>query len=80
MISTGQRPRRRSDTDGLLAVPPLQQCRYRPYRRRDPLAEHAFSQDGGLAVLFGNLAEDGCIVKTAGVDESILKFTGPGDL
>ncbi|MBB3936288.1 dihydroxy-acid dehydratase [Aureimonas phyllosphaerae] len=38
--------------------------------------EHAFSQDGGLAVLFGNLAEDGCIVKTAGVDESILKFTG----
>jgi dihydroxy-acid dehydratase len=39
--------------------------------------EHAFSQDGGLAVLFGNLAEDGCIVKTAGVDESILKFSGP---
>lgn len=39
--------------------------------------EHAYSQDGGLAVLFGNLAEDGCIVKTAGVDESILKFTGP---
>ncbi|HWA61749.1 MAG TPA: dihydroxy-acid dehydratase [Caulobacteraceae bacterium] len=38
---------------------------------------HAFSQDGGLAVLFGNLAEDGCIVKTAGVDESILKFSGP---
>jgi len=38
---------------------------------------NAFSQDGGLAVLFGNLAEDGCIVKTAGVDESILKFTGP---
>jgi dihydroxy-acid dehydratase len=39
-------------------------------------AEHAFSQDGGLAVLYGNLAEDGCIVKTAGVDESILKFAG----
>ncbi|AEV37018.1 Dihydroxy-acid dehydratase [Pseudovibrio sp. FO-BEG1] len=39
--------------------------------------EHAYSQDGGLAVLFGNLAEDGCIVKTAGVDESILKFSGP---
>ena len=38
--------------------------------------EHAFSKDGGLAVLFGNLAEDGCIVKTAGVDESILKFSG----
>jgi dihydroxy-acid dehydratase len=38
--------------------------------------EHPFSKDGGLAVLYGNLAEDGCIVKTAGVDESILKFTG----
>ncbi|NVJ97660.1 MAG: dihydroxy-acid dehydratase [Alphaproteobacteria bacterium] len=37
---------------------------------------HAYSQDGGLAVLFGNIAEDGCIVKTAGVDESILTFTG----
>ncbi|MFC0009058.1 dihydroxy-acid dehydratase [Devosia nitrariae] len=40
-------------------------------------AEHPFSRDGGLAVLKGNLAVDGCIVKTAGVDESILKFTGP---
>lgn len=39
--------------------------------------EHAFSQDGGLAVLYGNLAHDGCIVKTAGVDDSILKFSGP---
>ncbi|TAL35842.1 MAG: dihydroxy-acid dehydratase [Phenylobacterium sp.] len=38
--------------------------------------DHAFSKDGGLAVLKGNLALDGCIVKTAGVDESILKFTG----
>jgi len=37
---------------------------------------HAYSQDGGLAVLYGNLAVDGCIVKTAGVDASILKFTG----
>ncbi|MBP6761412.1 MAG: dihydroxy-acid dehydratase, partial [Thauera sp.] len=37
---------------------------------------HAFSQDGGLAVLYGNIAEKGCIVKTAGVDESIWKFTG----
>ena len=37
---------------------------------------HAYSRDGGLAVLFGNLAEDGCIVKTAGVDASILTFTG----
>jgi dihydroxy-acid dehydratase len=40
-------------------------------------AAHAFSKDGGLAVLSGNLALDGCIVKTAGVDESILKFEGP---
>lgn len=39
--------------------------------------EHAYSQDGGLAVLFGNLAEDGCIVKTAGVDKEILTFAGP---
>ncbi len=39
-------------------------------------APHAFSQDGGLAVLYGNLAEDGCIVKTAGVDDSNLTFTG----
>jgi dihydroxy-acid dehydratase len=39
--------------------------------------EHAFSQDGGLAVLFGNLAPEGSIVKTAGVDESILTFRGP---
>ena len=39
--------------------------------------EHAYSKDGGLAVLYGNLAQDGCIVKTAGVDEHILKFSGP---
>ncbi len=38
--------------------------------------EHAYSKDGGLAVLYGNLAEKGCIVKTAGVDESILVFSG----
>lgn len=37
---------------------------------------HAYSQDGGLAVLYGNIALDGCIVKTAGVDDSVLKFTG----
>ena len=40
-------------------------------------AAHAFSKDGGLAVLYGNLAEDGCIVKTAGVDSSNLVFSGP---
>jgi dihydroxy-acid dehydratase len=38
---------------------------------------HAYSQDGGLAVLYGNIARDGCIVKTAGVDASILTFSGP---
>jgi dihydroxy-acid dehydratase len=38
--------------------------------------QHAYSQDGGLAVLYGNIAEQGCIVKTAGVDASILKFSG----
>ena len=38
---------------------------------------HAYSQDGGLAVLSGNLAQDGCIVKTAGVDEDNLVFSGP---
>ncbi|MDH5472015.1 MAG: dihydroxy-acid dehydratase, partial [Gammaproteobacteria bacterium] len=38
---------------------------------------HAYSQEGGLAVLFGNIAEQGCIVKTAGVDDSILTFKGP---
>ncbi|MDX8150163.1 dihydroxy-acid dehydratase [Patulibacter brassicae] len=39
--------------------------------------EHAYSKDGGLAILYGNLAERGCVVKTAGVDESILVFHGP---
>jgi dihydroxy-acid dehydratase len=39
--------------------------------------EHAFSKDGGLAVLYGNIAEDGCIVKTAGVDPASLVFAGP---
>jgi dihydroxy-acid dehydratase len=38
---------------------------------------HAYSIDGGLAILYGNLAERGCVVKTAGVDESILRFSGP---
>jgi len=42
--------------------------------------EHAFSQEGGLAVLFGNLAQDGCVVKTAGVDDSILVFEGPAHI
>ncbi len=40
-------------------------------------ADHAYSKDGGLAVLYGNIAQDGCVVKTAGVDDSILRFSGP---
>jgi dihydroxy-acid dehydratase len=39
--------------------------------------DHAYSKEGGLAVLYGNIAEDGCVVKTAGVDASILVFSGP---
>lgn len=39
--------------------------------------EHAYVKDGGLAVLYGNIAQDGCVVKTAGVDESIFRFKGP---
>ncbi|MGM9774458.1 MAG: dihydroxy-acid dehydratase [Candidatus Egerieousia sp.] len=38
---------------------------------------HAYTKDGGLGVLFGNIAQDGCVIKTAGVDESIMKFSGP---
>ena len=41
---------------------------------------HAYSQEGGLAVLFGNIAEQGCVVKTAGVDEESLRFTGPAHI
>jgi len=59
-----------------------QSCRYKTLdvdREKGVIRakEHAYSQDGGLAVLYGNLAEDGCIVKTAGVDESMLNFSGP---
>ena len=39
--------------------------------------DHAYTKDGGMAILFGNIAQDGCVVKTAGVDESIWKFSGP---
>ena len=47
-----------------------------PPRAASATSAHAYSTDGGLAVLYGNIAEDGCIVKTAGVDESIWKFEG----
>lgn len=39
--------------------------------------DHAYTQDGGIAVLFGNIAKDGCVVKTAGVDSQLFKFAGP---
>lgn len=42
--------------------------------------EHAYTKDGGLAVLFGNIAQDGCVVKTAGVDESLWHFEGPASV
>lgn len=42
--------------------------------------EHAYTIDGGLAILKGNIAQDGCVIKTAGVDESIWKFTGPAKI
>ncbi|MET3588972.1 dihydroxy-acid dehydratase [Bartonella silvatica] len=59
-----------------------QSCRYETLdldRQKGVIRDsgHAYSQDGGLAVLYGNLAKDGCIVKTAGVDQSILTFKGP---
>jgi len=62
-------------------IPFSQERRYRDVdidRKAGVIREvdHAFSKDGGLAVLYGNLAEDGCIVKTAGVDASILNFAG----
>lgn len=68
---------------GVPSLEPFSQSRYWDAPDLDRVAgcirskENAFSQDGGLAVLFGNLAPNGCIVKTAGVDESILTFSGP---
>ncbi|PLX85254.1 MAG: dihydroxy-acid dehydratase [Desulfuromonas sp.] len=68
---------------GVATLEPFSQSRYWDEPDLDRAAgcirsrDNAFSLDGGLAVLSGNLAEDGCIVKTAGVDESILKFSGP---
>lgn len=72
----------RAAPGGVPTTVAFSQCRYFDQLDLDRLAggirnrDHAYSQDGGLAVLFGNIAEDGCIVKTAGVDESILVFSG----
>ena len=58
-----------------------QECRYETLDK-DRMSgcirsvENAYTKDGGLAILFGNIAKDGCVVKTAGVDESVLRFTG----
>ena len=61
---------RRADADRVQPVGALGRARHRSRGRRDPLAPSMRSRsDGGLAVLFGNLAPEGCIVKTAGVDE-----------
>ncbi len=82
----GRRRRRRFTWPGPAACPPrwpsARTAAGRTWTWTGPAAASATSstpirKDGGLAVLYGNLAEDGCIVKTAGVDESILTFTGP---
>jgi dihydroxy-acid dehydratase len=68
---------------GVRTIVAFSQDKYYPEPDTDAVAgcireiPHAYSADGGLAVLYGNLAEDGCIVKTAGVDESIWQFEGP---
>jgi dihydroxy-acid dehydratase len=68
---------------GKICLEPFAQNAYYPFvdfdREKGAVRDkaHAFSADGGLATLYGNLAEDGCIVKTAGVDASILTFKGP---
>ncbi len=72
------RARRRADPGRVQPGPPLSRSSISIAKTacvRD--LEHAYSKDGGLGVLYGNIALDGCIVKTAGVDASILKFAGP---
>jgi dihydroxy-acid dehydratase len=69
-----RRAGRRADPDRVLAVRALRRADLDRSTGCIRDKAHAYSQDGGLAVLYGNIAEKGCIVKTAGVDESILKF------
>ena len=72
------RARRRADPDRLQPVGALYLARRGPRQGRHPRRRaRLLPKDGGLAVLKGNVALDGCIVKTAGVDESNLRFTGP---
>jgi dihydroxy-acid dehydratase len=73
----------RAAPGGVRTTEPFSQCKSYPDldedREKGAIRDkaHAFSLDGGLAVLFGNIAEDGCIVKTAGVDAAHLTFAGP---
>jgi dihydroxy-acid dehydratase len=73
----------RAAPGGILSLEPFQQAAHYPdldlNRESGVIRDvaHAFSVDGGLAVLYGNIALDGCIVKTAGVDPAHLTFTGP---
>jgi dihydroxy-acid dehydratase len=66
-----------SHPGSLQPIHPLAQPGSGSAKRLHPRPAHAYSQDGGLAVLYGNMAEHGCIVKTAGVDEGSLIFQGP---
>ena len=73
-----RRAGRRADPGRVQPGPALRGARPRPRQRRASATPSTPSRkDGGLAVLYGNIARDGCIVKTAGVDDSILKFSGP---
>ncbi|MGH8228709.1 MAG: dihydroxy-acid dehydratase [Steroidobacteraceae bacterium] len=73
----------RSAPGGIRTVQPFSQSRRYTALDLDRRAgvirsiEHAYSADGGLAILYGNLAQDGCVVKTAGVDAALLQFSGP---
>ena len=73
-----RRARRRPHHRGVQPVGALRRARHGPRTGRHPRRAHAFCQDGGLAVLFGNIAEDGCIVKTAGVDAAHPRLHRPG--
>jgi dihydroxy-acid dehydratase len=81
--SAGARARSLAAPGGVRTIVAFSQDKYFAETDDDPIKgcvrdlAHAYSADGGLAVLYGNIARDGCIVKTAGVDASILRFEGP---
>ncbi len=76
-LAAGERPRRHRATGSWAYRTPLRNARHRPRGGLHPRPEHAYFRDGGLAVLTGNIARCGCVVKTAGVDEKLLLFRGP---